>query len=378
MVSKQPRHLSLLIKPASSLCNLRCRYCFYHDVAAIREHPSYGVMGPEVMGHLINRAFDAASSVTFAFQGGEPTLAGLPYFVRFAEAVNAVKPQGAAVQYAIQTNGAAITEEFARFFHDNCFLVGLSLDGPKALHDGMRRDGQGGGSWQRAMAAARLFNQTAVEYNILSVVTAETARHAGQVYRFFKDQGFRYLQFIPCLDALGAVPFSEKHSLTPDRYARFLIELFGLWADDVEAGSGVSIRFFDNLLQMAAGYPPEQCGMQGHCNGQLVVESDGSLYPCDFYCVDNWRIGNIAEMTFGEAYASPVMARFMETSVFEDAKCRICPWFRLCRGGCRRDRDNMADGVAGENRYCEALRQFFAVAAPRLPGLLRRVAGPRP
>lgn len=365
------KRLTVLIKPASSLCNLRCGYCFYHSLAERRTQASYGIMPAQTAETLIDRALAVSGDVTFAFQGGEPTLAGLEFFRFFADEAERRKPAGAQVSYTMQTNGVGITEEFARFLQERGFLVGLSLDGPQDINDWMRVDAAGRGVFRRVMDTAGLFNCLGVRHNILTVVHAGVARHASQVYRFFAKHGFAYLQFIPCLDPLDAEPFSLRHSLTPELYAGFLIRLFHLWADDVAAGRGVSIRFFDNLLAVAAGYPSEQCGMQGRCPGQFVVEADGSLYPCDFYCVDNWRIGNIADLSFPQAYESPVMRRFIATSVYDDGECRQCRYYALCRGGCRRDRDARTDGTAGANRYCGALRRFYTEAAPRLPELLR-------
>lgn len=368
----QHRHLTVLVKPASSLCNLRCRYCFYHSLAKQRETASFGVMPDDTVNELIEKSLTYAQSVSFAFQGGEPTVAGLPFFRRFTDEVDRQNVGRARVQYSLQTNGVALTEEYCEFLRDRRYMVGLSLDGPKDIHDAMRVDAKGRGTFRPVMDAVRLLEKAHVEYNILCTVNATVARHIEQVYRFFRKQGFQYLQFIPCIDPLDAPPFSEKHSLNPETYARFLIRLFELWAYDIEAGQGVSIRFFDNLLQVAAGYPAEQCGMLGCCPGQFVVEADGTLYPCDFYCVDNWKIGNIRDMTIEEAAASPVMGRFIATSQDVRDECRQCQWYALCRGGCRRDRDPLSNGSAGPNLYCEALKQFYAVATPRLPRLLAR------
>lgn len=368
------RHLTVLIKPVSSICNLRCEYCFYHSIAEIRTHSSYGMMSRDIASMLIEKALSAAPSVSFLFQGGEPTLAGLDFYRFFVSEVKRLNRQRSQVSYAIQTNGIAVTEEFARFFADNGFLAGLSLDGPKDINDWMRLDASGNSVYRRVMDAAALFDRTGVQYNILCVVNLAVARHIDKVYRFFRKQGFPYLQFIPCLDPLDTEPFAAKHSLTSELYGDFLIRLFRLWADDIVAGQGIGIRFFDNLLGIAMGYPSEQCGMQGRCPGQLVIEGDGSIFPCDFYCVDHWSIGNITDMTFEQAMESPAMQRFIQTSIHDDEGCRQCTWYRFCRGGCRRDRDARSDGFARANRYCEALKRFYAEeAVPRLPELLMRL-----
>jgi len=183
-----------------------------------------------------------------------------------------------------------------------------------------------------------------------------------------------YLQFIPCLTPLGAERFEAAHCLTPELYERFLVTLFGLWQSDFSRGQYISIRFFDNLARIAAGYPPEQCGTLGFCTGQFVVEADGSVFPCDFYCVDNWKIGSILNSSFYELYNAPNMQKFRESSHYASStenKCRDCKVYYLCRGGCRRDRDNSIDGVAGDNVYCGALYNFYCYAEP----YLKEIAG---
>jgi uncharacterized protein len=156
-------------------------------------------------------------------------------------------------------------------------------------------------------------------------------------------------------------------------YASFLKRLFKLWFDDYMSGYYVSIRFFDNLITSAAGYPPEQCGMSGYCNGQFVIEGDGSTFPCDFYCIDNWKTGNIIKNTFEEIANAPAMIKFRETSVIRDNKCNSCLYYPICKGGCRRDRDYATDGVAGDNVYCESLKDFFEYATPYIKQVLMKL-----
>lgn len=378
-------HLSLLIKPASSLCNLRCRYCFYHDLSENRHTQSYGIMSRDIADILIENAVNSAEkSINFAFQGGEPSLAGLDYFNYFAERVETVRykyNKNLRINYSIQTNGININEEFAKFFKKYDFLVGLSLDGIKEINDFMRIDTHGEGTHSRIIKTAALFDKYKVDYNILTVITAQTAKHIEKIYNNYKKRGFLYLQFIPCLDPLDETPFNHIHSLTPELYERFLISLFTLWYNDFAAGIYISIRFFDNLVRIAAGYPCEQCGMTGTCPGQLVIESDGSVFPCDFYCVDNWKTGSILNMTFEELNNSTNMLKFRETSRFFNyseynnigniKKCEDCKVFYLCRGGCRRDRDNKKDGVARGNIYCGALYNFYMFAELHLKDIIR-------
>ncbi|MCL2160180.1 MAG: radical SAM protein, partial [Oscillospiraceae bacterium] len=250
-------HLSVLIKPASSLCNLRCGYCFYHDLAESRDIGSYGIMKPETAEALIEKAVEAAQkSISFAFQGGEPSLAGLDIFEYFTACVSeklAKNQKKLQINYSIQTNGVGITEDFAKFLKAHKFLVGLSLDGVREINDYYRVDATGQGTHGKIIKTAQLFDRLGVDYNILTVVSSQTARHIKKIYNYYKAQGFSYLQFIPCLEPLGAKPFSSRHFLSPALYERFLTDLFLLWHGDFAAGRYISIRFFDNLVRIAAG-----------------------------------------------------------------------------------------------------------------------------
>lgn len=369
-------HLSVLIKPVSSLCNLRCKYCFYHSIANTRDISSYGLMNRETAESVIQKALMAAKrSVTFAFQGGEPALAGLDFYKRFVTEVKRTNTQNLDIHFALQTNGTLISEEFALFFKENNFLIGLSIDGTKDINDYFRIDSKGNGSYSKIQKTVTLFDKHKVEYNILTVINAITAKHIQKIYQHFKKNGFSFLQFIPMLSPLDETQKSP-HALTPAIYERFLKELFLLWYHDFIKEEYVSIRFFDNLVNIILGRQAEQCGMNGFCNGQFVIEGDGTVFPCDFYCVDNWKIGNIKEQSFEELFACEKMQKFIETSYPNDEKCKRCEAYALCRGGCRRDRDLSRDGNAAgkENIYCYSLYSFYTFALPYLKEIARTVS----
>ncbi|MDD4796165.1 MAG: radical SAM protein, partial [Eubacteriales bacterium] len=318
-------HLSLLIKPASSLCNLRCKYCFYHSLSETRDNPSYGFMKPQTAVSIIEKAFAYAHrSVTFMFQGGEPTLAGLDFFKFFVHKAGEMNTKGLKLYYTIQTNGISVDEEFVKFFKKHDFLVGLSLDGTRDINDYLRIDACGRGTHKEILRTARIFDDYQINYNILTVVSAYTAKHIEKIYGYYKKNNFYYLQFIPCLDPLDRAPFSSPYSLTPHRYEEFLKTLFRLWYDDLIRGRYVSIRFFDNLIRMAKGERTEQCGVSGYCGMQFVFEADGTVFPCDFYCIDRWKVGNINEMSFENIAGAENMMRFIETSLEKDKKCKTC------------------------------------------------------
>lgn len=365
------KHLSLLIKPASSLCNMRCKYCFYHDISEMRENSSYGIMNAQTADNLIRRAIDfAEKEVSFIFQGGEPTLAGLDFFQNFINIVKEFNSKGLKINFSIQTNGINIDESFAEFFSKNNFLVGLSLDGTREINDFLRIDSINKGTHGKIISAARLFDKYKIDYNILTVISSYTAKHIEKIYNYYKKCGFRYLQFIPCLDPLDSVSFSSHYSLTPHIYGDFLKTLFQLWYNDLLSGNYISIRYFENLIGLTRCERAEQCGLFGHCSGQFVVEGDGSTFPCDFYCLDTWKTGNINDMTFEEISESNNMIRFIETSLVKQEKCNDCKVYYLCRGGCRREKYINSDGTLGKNIYCEVLYEFLTHAEP----YLRRIA----
>jgi len=347
--------LTLLVKPASGLCNLQCTYCFY------KAHENT-VMAPETVDLLIQkiRAFQP-SALSVVFQGGEPLLAGLAFFRAFVKKLNAAVD--APVSFALQTNGLLLDDDFAAFFRAHDFLVGISLDGDQTTHDRYRRAPDGSSVFSRILQAIKALEAHGVAYNILSVVTDESAREIDRTWRFFRSRGFRFLQFIPCLAAGGV-------SLSAENYAFFLQRLFDLWYDAWEQGEYISIRHIDNYIRMLLGEPPETCAMCGVCGSYFVVEADGSLYPCDFYCTDTDRLGSVFDdAPFRENDTRRV---FVAASRAIHAHCKGCRYHALCRGGCRADRS--ADGT--HNRYCAAYRAFFDHALEPMLRVAKQLCGP--
>lgn len=360
--------LSLLIKPASGSCNMRCRYCFYADETENRSVPLMGRMSLETMGTLVDKALAySEGDCAFAFQGGEPTLAGLPFFQALTDRVSRHHAAGQ-VRYSIQTNGYDLNEDWARWFAEHQVLVGVSLDGPKEIHDRYRLDHMGRGTFSRVMASLRLLEKYGVEYNILTVVSAANARRARKVYSFFQKHGFRYQQYIECLDPIGEEWGGREFSLAPEQYEVFLKDLFDAWYQDMQAGRYVYNRYFENLLMLLDGQQPESCNLRGVCAHQWVVEADGSVYPCDFYALDQWRLGNIQEDSFETMGERRHTSGFIQLSQLLPEECRTCRWLPLCRNGCRRSREPLEE--QGKNHFCSAYRGFLEYACPHLIELL--------
>ncbi len=256
------------------------------------------------------------------------------------------------------------------------------------------------------MAAAQTLKEEGAEFNILCVVDSATADNALSVYEFFKRRGFTWLQYIPCLDPLdlsdradlsvradtpatlsdtpasagttpdlGAVSGTGRFSLTSAAWASFLKTTFDAWHAEIRSGRQVSVRYFDNLVDMALGYPPENCGMSGRCGAYFTIEADGSVFPCDFYVLDEWRMGNVMTDSFAAMTASANALRFVSVSEFVSPECEKCFAWPLCRGGCRRDREPFEEGLPRLNRFCGAYKDFFTYAGQRIMDLARDLRG---
>ena len=342
--------LSLLIKPAAGLCNLHCGYCFYRAASEARDNE---IMREETVDVLIEKIGVFRPSELFvSFQGGEPTLAGLPFYEAFVKKLK--ERVRCPVHFALQTNGLLVDDAFAAFFRENEFLIGLSLDGDRETNDRYRLDKNGNSSFAQVLAAASVLQKHGAAFNILSVIDDKNAAEIERTYAFFKAQGFGFLQFIPCIDGgCGA-------SLSPKAYEAFLKKSFDLWYDDFENGRYVSVRHIDNYIGVLLGFPPENCAMRGVCGGYFVVEANGDLYPCDFYCKTPFRLGSVCDET--PFAAGEKQQRFTEKSLVIHKHCRECKYYVLCRGGCKRDR---TDGFA-MNKYCKAYYGFFEYAEERM------------
>ena len=365
--------LSLLIKPVSGSCNMNCSYCFYTDEIQNREIQCTGRMSYTTMHKLIDHAFEYADSeCTFAFQGGEPTLAGLDFYEEFSNYVNShTNPKQLTIHYAFQTNGILIDESWAKWFSENQVLVGISLDGPKTIHDKYRKDHHGEGTFDRVMKAVQIFKTYNVDYNILCVVHSASAYKAKKIYEFYRKNDMNYHQYIECLDPLDAQRGSFEYSLTPNRYETFLKDLFDVWYDDMISGHYVYNRYFENLMMIMIGQGPESCNMRGFCGPQWVIESDGSTYPCDFYVLDEWKLGNVMTEDFETMEQTRRASGFVQQSQILPDECKSCKWLMLCRNGCRRNRGLNGMNVQGKNYFCSAYKNFLEYASPRFMILYR-------
>lgn len=369
------QNLNFLIKPASSQCNMRCRYCFYADEAAVRCGQSAAGMTRPEAETLIRSAFAAAepgAQVSFSFQGGEPTLAGLDFFRFFMAKAAELRPARVHINYALQTNGLVLNDEWAEFLAANQVLVGISLDGTKELHDNTRLDAKGKGTWNRVTAALHVLQKHDVEVNLLCVVNRAVARSPQKVYASLKKLGVRHLQFIACLDPIEGERGAQPWALTPETYGKFLCGLFDVYYRDWVNGDYTSVRLFDDYIHMAMGMPAGTCATSGSCGAYFVVEGDGTVYPCDFYCLDEWKMGRIGEQSIPELANSEKACLFLQQGERKPDACADCRWYSLCHGGCKRDWVEN-DGKL-ENYSCLAFKEFFAYAESRILEIARAEA----
>lgn len=349
--------VSVMIKPASSACNLACEYCFYHSLADARERGFRGIMTEETFSVIAQKALEHAdgADVFLSFQGGEPLLAGKKFFVSAFESIEKFNKKHSRVFIGVQTNGTLIDGEWCDIFAAERVLVGLSLDGDEKANK--FRVFQGGQpTFDKISAAAEMLSARGAEFNILTVVTAPVAERIEEIYSFFKKRGFRYLQYIPCLKPIGGG--EEEYFLDGEAYGDFLIKAFNLYARDYFADDYVSVRIFDNFVRLAGGRRAEQCGMNGHCTHQFVVESDGEVYPCDFFCADGYSLGNILTSDFRELERSKRAEAFIKESLVKKNECKECAYYALCAGGCKRERMSLD--------VCAAYKKFLSYALPVL------------
>lgn len=348
------RSLNLLIKPVSCDCNLRCSYCFYFDEAKNRKIYSYGNMQFETLENLVKNAFSHVEyEVSFMFQGGEPTLRGINYFYKLHEYVEKYNVNKIKVNFSIQTNGTMLNKRWFDLFEKYKYLIGISIDGTKDIHDIFRIDIRKRGTFDSILNNINELKRRQIDFNILCVVNKLVAKNAKKIYEYFKLQDFYFLQFIPMLDSLKDAKKND-YSLSDKDYGYFLDELFNLWYQDIKKGNIVNIRYFENLLLILLGKSPESCDMVGQCSVNFVVESDGGVYPCDFYVLDEYKIGDINKESIVDIVFSKKAMDFVRASLKKPRKCIECKYIRICRTGCKRHKND-----SNENKFCYSFTYFL-------------------
>ena len=361
----QPVHV--LIKPIGARCNLRCDYRFYLDKKSLFPESTTTPprMTDEMLETTIQRVIEARSpgqrEIEFAWQGGEPTLLGRRFFQRAVELQHRYAPQGLRITNAFQTNGVLIDDDFARFFREHRFLVGISIDGPEHLHDRFRRDASGRGSFAAVSSAIEKLQRHGVEYNLLTVVNCDNADHPEEVYTFLKGMGSPFLQFIPLVEPAPTHGASTR-SVTATQWGAFLMRVFHLWRKQ-DIGSQF-VQLFDMMLGVTLGHPASLCVHAKTCGRALALEHNGDLFSCDHFVTPNHRLGNISGHSLQSLASSDFQKRFgSDKSASLPETCRSCPELRFCHGGCPKDRVTLTnDGML--NWLCKGYSRFYRESAP--------------
>lgn len=355
-----PPAFHVMAKPRGAVCNLDCAYCFYLPKEQL--YPgSASRMTDAVLERFVRQHIEAhqAPEVTFTWQGGEPTLMGLDFFKRAVELQRAHRKPGTQIRNAIQTNATLLDDAWCGFFAEHRFLVGVSLDGPRDVHDAYRRDRGGAPTFDRVMAGIALLQKHQVDFNVLACVHAASAGRGLEVYRFLRDQARApMIQFIPVVEREERGGASAR-SIAGRQYGEFLIAVFDEWVRR-DVGS-VFVQIFDVALGVWFGQPSALCVFADTCGDALALEHDGDLYSCDHFVEPAFKLGNIARTPLGELVASPRQLKFgLDKRDAMPRFCRECPVRFACNGGCPKDRILATpDGEPGLNYLCEGFRAFF-------------------
>ncbi len=368
----------VMLKPRGAICNLDCTYCYYLKKEDLYPGSSFR-MSDEVLEAFTRQYIESQQGpeVVFGWQGGEPTLMGLDFFRRAVTLQKKHAPPGVKVSNTLQTNGVQLDADWCRFFAKNDFLVGISIDGPKDLHDAYRVDKGGKPTFDAVMAGVRRLQEHGVEFNVLTTVHAANAPHPLRVYRFLRDElGTRFVQFIPIVEREGAVASPE--SVPSLAYGDFLCAVFDEW---VRRDVGRTfVQIFDVALAAWAKQNPGLCIFQKTCGTALAMEHNGDVYSCDHFVTPSYLLGNIKDR------ALPVMVDSDDQRAFGAAKrmtlpryCRSCEVRFACNGGCPKNRFiSTPDDEPGLNYLCEGYKRFFTHVGPAMQWMAAALQDERP
>ncbi|TMD66303.1 MAG: anaerobic sulfatase maturase [Chloroflexi bacterium] len=364
-----PSSFHMLSKPSGATCNLDCTYCFFLSKEKLYPNSRFR-MSEDLLETYIRQLIESQRTpeVTIAWQGGEPTLMGLDFFKRSIDYVKRYARPGTTIQHTMQTNGILLNDEWCAFFREHHVLIGLSMDGPAAMHDTYRVDKGGAPTFHKVLRAARLLQEHQVEFNILTTVNAANADHPLEVYRFLRDEiGTQFMQFIPIVERIneqGAIGFQEgdtvsERSVKPEQWGKFLIAIFDEWLrHDVGI---VFVQMFDAALASWVGAPPALCIFSETCGNALAMEHNGDVYSCDHFVEPKYLLGNIQQRHMIELVASDRQRQFgLHKRDSLPRYCRECEVRFACHGECPKNRFlETPDGEPGLNYLCAGYKAFF-------------------
>ena len=352
----------LMAKPAGSRCNLSCQYCFYLRKGELYPESRFR-MSDKVLDEYTRQTIEAhrIPEVTFAWQGGEPTILGIDFFTKALDLQKKYCRPGMVIHNTIQTNGVLLDDEWCKFFKKNRFLIGISLDGPRELHDACRTDAAGKGTFDRVMQGLALLKKHKVEFNILCTVNAVNGDHPLEVYRFFRDEAqAQFIQFIPVVERDSQTGTMTPLSVLPEQYGKFLIGVFDEWVKH-DVGT-IYVQHFDTALANWYGEPHGICVFSPTCGSAMVIEHNGDIYSCDHFVDQDHLLGNILEAPVIELVNNDRQRQFGRDKREKLPEyCKKCPVLFACRGECPKNRFAVTPGgESGLNYLCDGYRMFFS------------------
>ncbi|MBC8873427.1 MAG: anaerobic sulfatase maturase [Planctomycetes bacterium] len=363
--------LHVLTKPIGPICNLDCEYCFYLHKDQLYGGGERWRMSDETLEAYLRQTVEAqpdmVDEITFAWQGGEPTLMGVEFYERAVELQRKLVPANKRIQNTIQTNGVLLDDRWCEFLRANRFLVGLSIDGPAELHDRYRRDKQGRPTFEAVLRGLKLLEKHGVEYNLLIAVNRHNGDHGRRVYTYLRDNGAHFVQFIPIVErrAVGTNPVSSR-SVQPEQFGDFLIEVFDEWIHrDV---GRVYVQIIEEAVRAWLGLEPALCLFRRQCGRAIVLEHNGDLYSCDHFVDPNYKLGNIHDRPIIELANGDGQVRFgQDKEAALPEYCRQCDVRFVCNGECPKNRFiKTPDGDTSLNYLCAGYRKFFRHVDPTM------------
>jgi uncharacterized protein len=388
VVSKTP--FNIITKPIGPICNIDCAYCFYLEKTKLYPRTKSFKMNEDVLEQYVRQYIEGqpedTPEISFGWQGGEPTLMGIPFFKSALQFQKKYKRPGMNIQNSVQSNGTLLNDDWGTFFHDNHFFLGISIDGPEAIHDHFRNDKKGRGTFQQVMRGIEICQKYNVEFNTLTVVQSHNGEHPVQIYDFLKKIGSTFFQFIPIVvhsdnrvmdkqlegmifaseeNALESNISVSEYSIGPEQWGHFLNKVFDRWLGKEDVGK-IFVRDFDLMLSMVMGLPSSLCVNAKTCGREVAIEHNGDLYSCDHYVHNDYKLGNINQQSLTEMMDSEQQIKFGNDKCETLPQyCLDCDFLKYCWGACPKDRiKKTPQGESGLNYLCEGYKAFYSHTEP--------------
>lgn len=391
-----PKPYNILTKPIGPRCNIDCKYCYYLEKEKLYPEEKKFRMSENVLESYIRQHIHASAAagmreISFAWQGGEPTMLGVDYFKKIVELQKKHLPSDMSAANSLQTNGILLDDAWGEFFKENHFLIGLSIDGPQKVHDRYRVDRAGRPTFKKVMQGLEVLQRHSVDFNSLTTVHRANGAKGKDIYKFLKDLGIQHMQFIPIaerngLEGLAGAPqidSSTEHSVTawsvsPRLYGKFLCDVFDVWfRSDI---GRIFVQHFDVMLGKFLGDHGGLCVFAETCGNALAVEHDGSVYSCDHYVYPEYKLGNLTNTPLEEMLWNETQTTFgMDKKTNLTQQCQKCSWKFACNGGCPKHRFSKSqEGELGHNYFCEGYTMFFRHTKKQMAEMARLVSMGRP